>query len=549
VKIPQIVSGAGIPAGIPAGQARAINPAGTIASGLSDVANVAVRALDARQRLQAEQEKIAAESDAAERLARFEVGLAEFDTGLRRTQQDPTAYLEQYQEGVQRLRDEILANASGPASAILTKKLTPYLAGKQIDATHHADKLFVDANEASLTRTLDQRAQLAGLAPIGNADEFVRQYREAVAAIEARRPILGNQKTEALLIKTREGFFAERARRHATLDPESFIREVEGGAFYEGMDPTRREALVEGASRRIEARQREADRLQARAERTYEHQLRQQQDEANIRARQLFDRGALTVEWLDDAAELRLLTPEKYEHFVTLLKKAAEEEPKADPALVRRLGVEVYRIGTDPRAMQRKVEQLIADGRLPYKGEAEKWLGHLEARARSDALRADAQSERAERRAEALAERAETRRRSDLNAAHSQAEQLLANDLRTRSPFEPLSQDGQIALADALRDLTRASAAMGGSQHPLDWYEANRLTYVARVSDAARNRLEAIRREIAAAGFQNAAELARARPRLSEQAYYRLVDRFRDLDILSREVGQLEALSKVKRAP
>lgn len=534
MKIPQILAQQPVPAGFPAAQAspRVFSAVGeAIAQGGAQLEDVALRAFDARRQANVAKQRIKAETEAARLQADAEVTIAEFDANLRRTVLDPDEYRRQYRDGVGTIREDILGQAQEAGTKdLLSRKLPGFLAAREVASVAHADQLFVNGRKGALTRTLDQREQLAGLAPLSDTNEFVRQFREGAGAIEATRPVVGDDETERALIAFRERVFAERARRHVNENPADFLAEIEGGSFYNGMDPTRRDALVTQAQGKIEARQRETDRRQREAEARNDKEIKIQQEEAEVRAFQMFEAGTLTKEWLNDAASMRLLSSEKLEHFSKILDKRAQEGPPLDATLWREIVSEAFDTRTNPVALADRVRRLMAEGRLPVNDDTEQVLRHLQ----SEANRRVTEGRVARNEGERLARE----RRSEARQVLGQAEQMLEADLRVTGPLEKIVPEAQNALALAKRELWNASAGGGGSKDAMAVYEGIKSKYIGMTATAAAGRQTVLRNII---GTYTPASLKAARGRIPDEEYYRIADALRDLATLQTEIQALQA--------
>ena len=473
----------------------------------------------------------------------------EVENTLRETVTDPDEYYDKVLElGQAQIETALSGVTKHPEQvrAYLAPQLQHVLDQTAERASLHRIAKTKSATNARIDETVDNYTQLARQVPLTDQKAWAGYVGEIEAAIATGEPVNGRDATGDAMRKARTQLVTDRAATHMRDDPTGFQRD--GAAFYGGLIGSAKLAeLDEGAQKRITAKQNDEDRRARQLEAETNRKIKGLQDQTSIAFRQLYDRGALTNQMLDEAGAAGVITPEKFEHFSVLLKKD-RDEPPFPPELLRQLGPQVYSMGPeggDPEAyarqMQTRLMGLVKTGAIPYKGETEKWLAHLESRAVSEAGKKESRANRVE----SQIEREQNRQRSDAHYYHSQVEKQMVEDLRTRSPFEPLSQEAQGAHAQAMYELSQVSTAMGGSQDPRDWWQKNRIRYLAQVSDSAANRLASMKRDLG--NYPTVESIVADRKRIGEERYYATMLKFIDVRKMEQEIWRMQ--DDIKRNP
>lgn len=475
----------------------------------------------------------------------FQLYLATGEAALRETETDPDQYYQKVQDLGTAQMETILGGKTKHEETLryLEPQLQHLLDQTRIHALGQRIAKTKSAANANIDETVDNYTQLARQTPLHDQAGWAGLVGKIEESIASGEPVNGKNATGDAMRKARTQLVTDRAALHMRDDPEGFQRD--GAKLYGGLIGAGQvAALDEAAQKRITAKQNDEDRRARQLETDTNHRIKRLQDQTAITFRQLYDRGALTNAALDEAADAGVISPEKHEHFSVLLKKD-RDEPPFPPELLRQLGPQVYSVGpegADPEAyarqMQTRLMGLVKTGAIPYKGETEKWLSHLEGRAVSEAGKKESRANRAD----AQADREQNRQRTDAHYYHSQVEKQMAEDLRTRSPFEPLSQEAQGAHAQAMNELAQVSTAMGGSIDPRDWWQKNRIRYIAQVSDSATNRLASMKRDLG--NYPTVESIVAARSRVGEEQYYSLMRKFIDVRKMEQEVWRLQDMIK-----
>jgi hypothetical protein len=541
-------------------------PADQLERGGRELERVALQGLDAVRAAEDAKKAMEIRVEAGRIKSGFQVYLHESEAALRQGEPDPDAYYQGVQDTGRARMEQLLA---GPMkypelAGYLEPQLQQLLDQSRVQALTHRITKTKSVTNAAADATVRDLETLARATPIQDVPAWAGYLAQAETALQNTAPVNDPNAIGDAVTALRARWVTDRASAHMRQDPEGFQRD--GPRLYGGLLGHGKLAeLDEGATRRLEARARDEDRRQRELETRTERWLKKEQDLTAIEARKRYDAGTLTDEWLDEGADLGFITADKHEHFRTLLRKPPADVP-IDPTLGADLVADVYGGGRTPTMLDQtmsRINALIRAGKLPYKGEPEKWLGHLETRIRHLQERAESEAERtraqmqragekAEREAdrdqakmEREAEREEARRRASLNAAHRQAEQMMAVDLRTTGPLEALTNEGRNVYGQALADLSVASGAEGmlGRQNPLEWWAANKTKYMARVATVADHRMTYLRGQTG--GYQSATELLANRWKVKDpEVYYGYMRALRELDALSKERAALDAAIK-----
>lgn len=555
MKLQQLVPSTGIPPAAPYQQASPnlwAAPSEVVAEGLRRLAGTSLRGMEAVQAAEDALKLVRVRSEAR----KIESGVSpQLDT-IRNDlalayANDPDGYLNAYTEKVAAVRDSALKSAMLPETrTLLEPRLTEMLAHDLVKAQDYRRGLIKSGLEANLGETVTNLMRQAEAVPLTDDRAFAEKWAGVEAAIRDSAPWKPAAEVQKLSEEMKQKALYDRARRSSDEEPDVFRADVERGGRWRDLAGKDRTMLLEHADVRIKGRREDEDRQRREAEAIYKEQVHKLQGDTAAEARMRFDAKTLTQQWLDEAVRIGAITPEKHEHFSVLLRKPPEKIPMP-PEIARDLGVQVYDINSDPRAVQRQIEALVRANKIPYEGEAEKWLGHLEQRQRHAQERAENDAQRVKDKAERDLDRARAKVERLEDKAASQAEQALKTEhadvqklaevaLRTTGPLEALSKEGRNAYADFLEELSRRSQAggRGGKERPSDVWRDVKPRYMARIADVASERIVQVTRDLR--GYQNAAEIRRDRAKLGEEDYYRKLEQLKELSDLQRELTDIQ---------
>lgn len=544
MKIPQVL--ATTPTGV--GPAAYASPeafgqgAGQLARGLHQVEVAANRATSVMREAEAELLALTVRTEVAQQRSRFELGLKEFDANLRVTATDPADYMAKYDAGVKERLEALEAAGLRPETLTALQPHLARIAGEHRgQALGHRNVLVKSSTNARIDDTVELEKRLAREIPLSDHKAWADHVARAEAAVGLGAGVNGADATGDRQRRVFAEMLEDRARAHAKEDPDGFQRD--GASLYGALlGRAKLDDLGDVAARRIEARNKEADRQQQQLDAKTKQLLLEGRDRTAIQARRLYDAGTLTFKWIEDAEDTSFLTAEKSEHFRELLQKPPKEVAP-DPALVARMAVQVHstlvnRDRASTMATQRQVEELVRTNQIPYKGLGQSWLSHLETVTRH-------YTEQARSEGRTDAERAQARQREGLTASQRQAEQQIDADLRITSPYQNLVVEADVVKASALREMASASGApgMGGDQNPQEWWAKNRTRFIAQLAKRAAAEDAMLRRNLP---YANVAALraARLRTRMSDEEYYRHLENLEQLAKLNADLDMFDARMK-----
>lgn len=326
------------------------------------------------------------------------------------------------------------------------------------------------------------------------------------------------------------------ARRMVVDTPEEFLalqdrEDTESGTNLRHLPPEKRNELRAAAIARRDTlrREREHQEDRARAERDRITRELAEKTEALIEKKLRGDPDAgspLTVEFLDQMNDLRLLSGEKYRFYREAMTTLAVEGGPGDPETIRSLGLRVASAENTPEtrhaiaSLQSEVMEAARKRKVPLKTAME-WLQSIR-----------------------LKEKREGDIPPTLSQQHTMAKQLITETLRVTGPMaQSISIPAQQVLTMALEELDR-NAAAGYPVPPLQLYYAKRSQWMAQLGQPALVRVMLMRRELKTRGYTNVDDPdARLRDLLARESTFRTRDEFlaevrrlRDLEDFERQV-------------
>ncbi len=247
---------------------------------------------------------------------------------------------------------------------------------------------------------------------------------------------------------------------------------TKGGSYLRHLDEGQRAQLKSAAQQRILTLQRQqehdADRLRAERERYLAEQREYVQAEIERRLRS--DR--LTVEYLDTANSLRLVSGDDYKFYRNAIEDRLVQGGPGDPAVVRSLGLRVMSAEpSEARRLQAEVKEAANARKVPF-NTALGWLQVLKSR-------------------ESTEDAAPTLRQQS-----TQARNLVQEALRVTGPMsDQIDPIVQPILTEALEDLARNEAA-GYPENPLALYHRKKAEWQGRARVPAIHRINELRRSM-----------------------------------------------------
>jgi hypothetical protein len=261
--------------------------------------------------------------------------------------------------------------------------------------------------------------------------------------------------------------------------------------------------------------QRERER-QADLRRQAEADHRAQSEVYETRIENAYRDGTLTTSMLMSGVELRLLSGEKYRMYREALDKQRMGEGPGDPDVISRFAADVYR--AKPTTTHDQLEAAYNAHRLnPANGIPFSKMVEFKTQLRSAELRVKDDKDQS---------------KQDMIRNHSQAEQLASAWLTTNSPFERLDQESQNLKALMLSELTRRSAAYGGTENPLEVVRQRLPAYVAQLSNRRKLSIGKIQGLLK---YQTEQDLLNSKGKMSRQEYQSQIELFRYLRGLEAE--------------
>jgi hypothetical protein len=184
--------------------------------------------------------------------------------------------------------------------------------------------------------------------------------------------------------------------------------------------------------------------------------------------------GALTSDWLDLAADLRLLDDKDYDR----LKQSVDVTGgTGDPATLRRYSVAVFDTSTPEQAakLRDELKADIAARRVPAGPNSigSQWLNHLE-----EKVKAGGQD-----------------KPPTMQQQTDDLKQLIKHELRVSGQFDPMNDAERAVIGEALRDFDK-NAAAGYPQDPWKIYNDNIDKWQARVGSPGKFKSNELRRTL-----------------------------------------------------
>jgi len=364
--------------------------------------------------------------------------------------QDYHAYDQQFRDGAKEITAQVLAKTTNPnVKAAVQLRLTKRTGEELLDLQVAKLKKYQDVQVAAMDQNLLNAENLVGLS--SKPEEIANYTGLALGNIEAMAQAGLITQVEAVKRKTKflEGISAVKARQDIDRDPEAFIANADR---YINLDPTKRQSLVEHATKLVEFNANKADRVQRQQERDEAKALKAQQSQNSIELTQRLRTGKADAGTVMDWASRRLIDENDQRFMLGWLDtRARSADAAADRAQRQREHGEEVQIRNVDAALGilATTGQLGREGILAYARDK-----NLPARAIDGAL------SKAEARDKATA--------SEWNRQHTQAEQMLRSGLNIPSlipeNFDPSRLN---AYAGALDELTLRSKAYGGQDDPI----------------------------------------------------------------------------------
>lgn len=440
---------------------------------------------------------------------------------------------------------------SGGLRPEMAMRLQHELAGRQVEYAHRARQLqnryYLDKADATVIAAHDRLTNDASRLDITDEKSFEDLLPRAdengnVLPSQFQRMLDGyvqlghmtQEKAAKVYKDTVQDTAYARALRIVTESPSRYIDAMKreetdkGSTFLNFLDPTKRTELLRTAQDKRLSMVHEAERLQAKARADMERGVIEQTEVMEGRLEQKLRAGELTLPDIEDARELRLVSSEKYAHFRDALTSRAVQGGPGNPAVIRRLGTEIYTT-KDPLATRAEILDAGRRGDLPFDVEKQ-YLGHVEGKAKVFEVTPPTIKEQ-----------------------HSKAVDLYKEALRVTGPMaatiNPLAQQ---VLSEALEELDR-NAMNGFPENPLQIYYKKKNEYMSRIGAPAAARLQSIKRDLRSQGYSNVDDansrltdlMARQNAFTSSDAFYAQVRRLRDLEDLEAQIKRFTDAGKL----
>lgn len=382
---------------------------------------------------------------------------------------------------------------NGRQADMLKKRLFPKQIEYQVGAGKLENRARLEDYSATMVRAESLFAQKAarrvGPDDASETSEY-QDYKSMVdkgVAVGYIRPEKGEEMKDAAL---KRGAFTRvyqvtasenRAEVQHVLDLYKQEAEQEGSTFLRHIDPKERIELEKQLKSRLHSLDSEEQRKAREAREDTARMNKEMSDATTTLAAQKLKNpdkyGTLTREWVDLAADLRLMSDKDYEHFISQVEKDEVSGGPGNPETLRRYSIAVFDTST-PAQAQKLRDELKADiaaKRVPGGPNSigSQWLNHLE-------------------------EKAKTGKESGPPSMASQTDdykQRVKIDLRVTGPMAAMNDAERAVLSEAIGALDR-NAAAGYPKTPAEVYDENIDKWQARVGVPGKFKSNELRRSI-----------------------------------------------------
>lgn len=386
-KLQQILSTSTLPA-VQQPRQTAVGTSG-FAEGIAQVGQAVVKGLTtyAEAEKLARKKQVELEAERAE--SGFEIEVSNLASNLKLSATDPDKLEKDWTKGLQDALGRAREGIRDPdLSQAFERKLPDLLKRHNTEMLKQRNALMVDGIKADLTKTLDDRVQLAGTVPLGDDAAVIEHNAKARAAIMKAVPAISKADAEKLDIDTRNRIIDEYASRELAEDPGGLIDRLDTSPVYRVMDPQKRTDIRARAETALRSKMALSEKALENAKKTWRESV-QRETAVHVANR------TLSREWLDDYKDA--FTDTELGAYYKALDAQTYGGPKGDPAVMDQFAKDVYDFSTRPgdgKPSPTQVRDRLNAARRADKVSQDRyevWLNHLngEIQRREDRVRTD----------------------------------------------------------------------------------------------------------------------------------------------------------------